>query len=140
MDYPIRLADQLRAHLQALRKRRGLTQAQLGQRLGLSQVRIAEIEARPAVVSAEQLIKIVSALGATFVLRDTAEGTPAADDENLEKVANATTALVAAEPAPPYRAARGAPTAPPTAPPTPGKKAPRKRALPRTGPWVKGSW
>jgi len=137
MDYPLRLADQLRAHLQALRKRRGLTQAQLGQRLGLSQVRIAEIEARPAVVSAEQLIKIVSALGATFVLRDTAAGTPAADNENLEKVAKA---LVAAEPAPPYRAARGAPTAPPTAPPTTGKKAPRKRALPRTGPLVKGSW
>lgn len=143
MDYPLRLADQLRAHLQALRKRRGLTQAQLGQRLGLSQVRIAEIEARPAVVSVEQLIKIVSALGATFVLRDTAAGTPAADDENPGKVAKASTAVVAAEPAPPYRAARGAPTAPPTK----GKKAPRKRARPRPEPAVaaparggKGSW
>lgn len=70
MDYPLRLVSQLRAHLQALRKRRGLTQAQLGQRLGLSQVRIAEIEANPGVVSAEQLARILSALGATLVLRD----------------------------------------------------------------------
>lgn len=70
MDYPLRLVGQLRAHLQALRKQRGLTQAQLGQRLGLSQVRIAEIEANPGVVSIEQLARILSALGATLVLRD----------------------------------------------------------------------
>lgn len=70
MDYPLRLVSQLRAHLQALRKQRGLTQAQLGRRLGLSQVRIAEIEANPGVVSVEQLTRILSALGATLVLRD----------------------------------------------------------------------
>ncbi len=73
MDYPLRLADQLRAHLRALRKQRGLTQAQLGQRLGLSQVRIAEIEARPGVVSVDQLLKILSALDATLVLQDRAD-------------------------------------------------------------------
>ncbi|MFO1266153.1 MAG: helix-turn-helix domain-containing protein [Rubrivivax sp.] len=70
MDYPLRIPGQLRAHLRALRKQGGLTQAQLGQRLGLSQVRIAEIEADPAVVSVEQLARILSALGATLVLRD----------------------------------------------------------------------
>jgi HTH-type transcriptional regulator/antitoxin HipB len=58
--------------LQALRKQRGLTQAQLGQRLGLSQVRIAEIEANPGVVSVEQIARILSTLGATLVLRDLA--------------------------------------------------------------------
>lgn len=72
MDYPLRLADQLRAHLRALRKQRGLTQAQLGQRLGISQARVAEIEARPGLVSTEQLIKLLSSLGATLVLRDSA--------------------------------------------------------------------
>lgn len=72
MDYPLQLADQLRAHLQALRKQRGLTQAQLGQRLGLSQVRIADIEARPGLVSVDQLVRILSALDATLVLRDQA--------------------------------------------------------------------
>lgn len=69
MDLPIRLADQLRAHLQALRKQRGLTQAQLGLRLGLSQVRIADIEARPGSVSVEQLVVVLSALGATLTVR-----------------------------------------------------------------------
>lgn len=70
VDYPIRLADQLRAHLRALRKQRGLTQAQLGQKLGIGQVRVAEIEAKPGLVSVDQLIKLLSALGATLVLRD----------------------------------------------------------------------
>ena len=70
MDYPIRLADQLKAHLRSLRKQRGLTQAQLGQRLGIGQVRIAEIEARPGPVSVDQLVKLLSALGAGLVVRD----------------------------------------------------------------------
>ena len=70
MDYPIRLAEQLRAHLRALRKQRGLTQAQLGQKLGIGQVRVAEIEAKPGLVSVDQLIKLMSTLGVTLVLRD----------------------------------------------------------------------
>ena len=75
MDYPIRLADQLRAHLRSLRKQRGLTQAQLGQRLGIGQVRVAEIEAKPGLVSVDQLIKLLSALGTALVLRDL-DGSP----------------------------------------------------------------
>lgn len=77
MDYAIRLADQLRAHLRALRKQRGLTQAQLGQRLGLGQARIAEIEARPGLVSVDQLVQILSVLGATLVLRELGGDAPA---------------------------------------------------------------
>ena len=70
MDYRIQLADQLRAHLRSLRKQRGLTQAQLGQRLGVGQVRVAEIESRPGLVSVDQLLKMLSALGAGLVVRD----------------------------------------------------------------------
>jgi len=33
-------------------------------------VRIAEIEARPGLVSTDQLLRLLSALGATLVLRD----------------------------------------------------------------------
>ncbi len=51
MDYPIRLAEQLRPQLQALRKKCGLTQAQLGAQLGVTQARIVEIEASPGSVS-----------------------------------------------------------------------------------------
>jgi HTH-type transcriptional regulator/antitoxin HipB len=75
MDYPIRLANQLRAHLRSLRKQHGLTQAQLGQRLGIGQVRVAEIEAKPGLVSVDQLIKLLSALGTSLVLRHL-EGSP----------------------------------------------------------------
>jgi HTH-type transcriptional regulator/antitoxin HipB len=77
MNYPIRLADQLKAHLRSLRKQRGLTQAQLGKRLGIGQVRIAEIEARPGLVSVDQLVKLLSALGAGLVVRDLEGGSAA---------------------------------------------------------------
>jgi len=68
MSYPIRLSDQLKQHLRALRKSHGLTQAQLGVAIGVKQARIAEIEAAPGAVSLDQLTKILAALGATFHL------------------------------------------------------------------------
>src|SRR3954468_20534320 len=75
MDYPIRLADQLKAHLRSLRKQRGLTQAELGRRRRLRQVRLPEIEAKPGLVSVDQLVKLLSALGAGLVVRDLEGGT-----------------------------------------------------------------
>lgn len=74
MDYPLRIAGQLRTHLRALRKQRGLTQAQLGERIGVGQVRVAEIEGKPGLVSVDQLVDVISALGATLVLRDNGPG------------------------------------------------------------------
>jgi HTH-type transcriptional regulator/antitoxin HipB len=68
MSYPIRLTEQLRPHLRALRKARGLTQSQLGVLIGVKQARMAEIEAHPGTVSLEQLVKLLSALGATLHL------------------------------------------------------------------------
>lgn len=70
MDFPIHLTSQLREHLRALRKARGLTQAALGRLLGVGQARIAEIESNPGAVSVDQLMKVVSALRASLVLRD----------------------------------------------------------------------
>lgn len=69
-DYPIRFADQLRQHLRALRKRRGLTQAQVGSLVGVSQARIAEIEANPGLVNFEQILQLLSALGVTMTLEE----------------------------------------------------------------------
>lgn len=69
MDFPIHLTSQLREHLRALRKARGLTQAALGRLLGVGQARIAEIESNPGAVSVDQLLKVVSALRASLVLR-----------------------------------------------------------------------
>lgn len=81
--FPVRFADQLRQHLRALRKRHGLTQAQLGALIGVSQARIAEIEANPGLVNFEQLMKLLSVLGVSLTLQEeaaapAATGAPAA--------------------------------------------------------------
>ncbi|MEO6747038.1 MAG: helix-turn-helix domain-containing protein [Caldimonas sp.] len=68
--FPVRFPDQLRQHLRALRKRRGLTQTQLGALVGVSQARIAEIEANPGLVNFEQLMKLLSVLGVSLALHE----------------------------------------------------------------------
>lgn len=71
--YPIKFVDQLRQHLRALRKKRNLTQAQLGKLLGVSQSRIAEIEANPGAVTLDKLVQVLSLLDANLALVDTDE-------------------------------------------------------------------
>jgi HTH-type transcriptional regulator/antitoxin HipB len=68
MSYPIRVPDQLKQHLRALRKSHGLTQSQLGALVGVKQARMAEIEANPGAVSLDQLTKILAVLGGTLHL------------------------------------------------------------------------
>lgn len=68
--FPVRFPDQLRQHLRALRKRTGLTQAQLGALIGVSQARVAEIEANPGLVNFEQLMKLLSVLGVSLTLHE----------------------------------------------------------------------
>jgi HTH-type transcriptional regulator/antitoxin HipB len=70
MNFPVHFPSQLREHLRALRKARGLTQSALGKLLGVGQARIAEIENNPGVVSVDQLMKVLSALSVSMVLRD----------------------------------------------------------------------
>jgi HTH-type transcriptional regulator/antitoxin HipB len=70
MDKIVVLPDQLSAHLKSLRKAAGLTQAQLGERLGVGQVRIAEIEKDPGAISVQQLMQLLSALGSNLALSD----------------------------------------------------------------------
>ncbi len=69
MDHAIQLASQLSEHLKSLRNTKSLTQAELGKRLGLGQVRIAEIEKNPAAISVDQLIKLLAALDTQVILR-----------------------------------------------------------------------
>jgi HTH-type transcriptional regulator/antitoxin HipB len=79
MDYPLKMADQLRPQLRALRKQRGMTQAQLGAAIGVTQARVVEIEANPGTVSLQQVMQVLGVLGATLVIRDhgpTAEEPP----------------------------------------------------------------
>ena len=70
MNYPLKTAEQLRPQLQSLRKKRGLTQAQLGEAIGVTQARVVEIEANPGVVSLQQVMQVLSVLGAELVIRE----------------------------------------------------------------------
>lgn len=54
---------QLGRVLTSARKAKGLTQAAVGARLGLSQKRISAIEAAPGTLTADQLLKLCAALG-----------------------------------------------------------------------------
>lgn len=68
--YPVDTPQQLRTILRTLRQSRGLTQAQLGQLLGVSQKRIARIEAAPERTAFDQVARMVSAMGGRLVIED----------------------------------------------------------------------
>jgi HTH-type transcriptional regulator / antitoxin HipB len=72
VDYPIQSPGQLSPHLRSFRKARGLSQARLGAVLGVGQARIARIEHDPTLVSVEQFLELLGALGVQMVLRSVA--------------------------------------------------------------------
>ncbi len=83
--YPLHFSAQLRQHLRALRQQAGLTQAQLGSRIGVSQARIAEIEANPGLVNLDQILQVLSALDASLLIQDKATP-PTSNFESLEEL------------------------------------------------------
>ena len=105
MDYPVQLSTQLQSLLKSLRKSRGMTQAELARSLGVVQSRVADIERDPGAVSVEQLLQVLSLLGAQMVVRETdiepKETKPSMDlDTQVPAKAPATTKQTAgAEPA-----------------------------------------
>ena len=76
--FPIHASTQLSVHLKSLRKARGLTQAALGERIGVKQVRIADIEKNPGAVSLDQLVQLLHALDAGLLLIDKLAATSSA--------------------------------------------------------------
>ena len=62
MNYPVNTSIQLRAVLRALRHLRKLTQADVGQLLGVNQKRVARIENAPGLTSFDQIARMVTAL------------------------------------------------------------------------------
>ena len=69
--FPVQTSAQLAVHIKSLRKARGLTQTALGERVGVKQVRIADIEKNPGAVSLDQLLQVLHALNARVLLADT---------------------------------------------------------------------
>jgi HTH-type transcriptional regulator/antitoxin HipB len=59
---------QVGASLQARRKTLGLTQAEVAERLGLSQNRLSELETRPETFTLEQLLAVLNVLGLDLAL------------------------------------------------------------------------
>lgn len=62
MKQILSLSKQLGPLLQSARKSAGLTQSELGQRLGMSQSRISAMELDPGTINVEQLLALLAAL------------------------------------------------------------------------------
>ena len=105
MDHLLQLPDQLALHLKSLRKAAGVSQAQLAQRLGVSQSRVAAIERDPAAISVRQLMEILQLLDADLLMRPRADAvaSPASAFVPVPVPVPVPAALKVAEPAPqPY--------------------------------------
>ena len=68
MSYPVNTSIQLRAILRALRQSRNLSQAEVGQLLGVNQKRVARIENSPGVTSFDQIARLIAALGGRLAI------------------------------------------------------------------------
>jgi HTH-type transcriptional regulator / antitoxin HipB len=68
MRLTLQTPAQLPSQLRSLRKARGLSQADLGQLLGLSQSRVARIESGAAQVSVQTLMAVLAQLGARLTI------------------------------------------------------------------------
>lgn len=75
MEYTITTLTQLGQVLEGCRKQQGLTQRELGARIGLLQKAISAVESNPSRTSVERLFRVLSALELELVLRDKRSGT-----------------------------------------------------------------
>jgi HTH-type transcriptional regulator / antitoxin HipB len=78
MRFTLQTPTQLPSQLRSLRKARGLSQADLGQLLGLSQSRVARIESGAAQVSVQTLMAVLAQLGARLCIDASEAGAPTA--------------------------------------------------------------
>lgn len=70
MEYVARTPQQLGQVIRACRKKRQLTQAKVGAKVGVRQAQISSIETRGADITVDTLYRLLSALGLELVLRD----------------------------------------------------------------------
>lgn len=103
MDHLLQLPDQLALHLKSLRKAAGVSQAELAQRLGVSQSRVAAIERDPAAISVRQLMEILQLLDADLLMRPRADAVASPASASVPVPVPVPAASKVAEPAPqPY--------------------------------------
>ena len=70
MDYRIAIAGQLSSLIKNIRKQRGMTQRELGAKLGISQRAVAQFEARPEKASFQRVLSVLSTLDIDLVLKE----------------------------------------------------------------------
>ena len=75
MIYPIKTLSQLPLILKGLRKEKGLTQAAIAERLGITQQSYAYFEANPAASTLERLFLVLRMLGVEISLDQTLPAT-----------------------------------------------------------------
>ncbi len=68
--YPVINSRQLGTYLKSLRKSNGISQADLGVRMGVSGARISAIEQNPGTVSMDQLLRIFHTLGGRLFVEE----------------------------------------------------------------------
>lgn len=68
MSYPIKTLSQLPLILKGFRKQKGLTQAAMGEKLGITQQSYAAFEANPAVATFERLFLVLRLLDVEIAL------------------------------------------------------------------------
>lgn len=71
--FPLQSAAQFALYVRSLRRSKGLTQRELGERIGVTGARISEIEKDPGAVGLTQALRLLHVLGARAVL-DVNEG------------------------------------------------------------------
>ena len=70
MEYRIAYIKQVAPLIKSLRHQQGLTQKQLGEKLGISQRMVAFIEASPEKARFERILQILSILDADLIVRE----------------------------------------------------------------------
>ena len=75
-SYPIKTPQQLGAVLQGYRKERGLTQADVGSKVGLAQKAVSKIELSPSQTAWSTIFKMLAALDLELVVRPKAKSGP----------------------------------------------------------------
>lgn len=121
-QYPIRILTQLNPVLQGFRRSRGLTQADIAARLGVSQQSYARLEANPGRASVARVLAVLQALEVDLVLAPRGLG-------------DATAAPAAPDPGNARPGTAGAPPKVPSkAPPKAPRTAARRKPKPDPGP------
>ncbi len=68
-DYPIKTPQQLGPVLQGFRRERGLTQKDVGAKVGMTQKAVSKIELAPAQAGLSLIFKLLAALDLELVVR-----------------------------------------------------------------------